>query len=170
MARHSCFVSAYFQALCFRSSPIPLFNQISPFAQLPLFGQPSKRAWLLTTTTSKAEMDEERVEESPDASMIDSTQFPAISDQRPRRRFLGVQVPTSTVKPGFHLGKRLQRSRLNSQPQAIEILGEEQTGEGDFVFVFFDDNIVRRVNYFYFFSSFSLPQINIFPDIDSQTG
>jgi hypothetical protein len=95
-------------------------------------------------------MDEERVQESQDASMMDASQFPAISDQRPRRRFLGVQVPTDTVDPGFHLGNRSKDSSRKRQPRAVEVLGEEKSDDGDFMYVFFDDNVVRRVIVFFF--------------------
>jgi hypothetical protein len=95
-------------------------------------------------------MDEERVQESQDASMMDASQFPAISDQRPRRRFLGVQVPTDTVDPGFHLGNRSKDSSRKRQPRAVEVLGEEKSDDGDFMYVFFDDNVIRRVMVFFF--------------------
>jgi hypothetical protein len=112
-----------------------------------LFGQTKQGSWLSTTTVSKVEMDEERVQESDDALM---SQFPALSDQRPRRRFLGVQVPTDTVDPGFHLGNRTKNSTRRQQACAVEVLGEERSEDGDFIYAFFDDNVVRRVNIFFY--------------------
>ena len=104
-------------------------------------------------------MESERVEEGGDASMTDANDaamFPAIADQRPRRKFLGVQVPTSAVGPGFHKGKRQDKARVNKGVRAVEVLGEETNEDDKYIYVFFDDNVVRRVRVFFllFFSRY----------------
>lgn len=101
------------------------------------------------------EMDSERVEEDADASMVDANDgamFPLIADQRPRRRFLGVQVPTDTVEPGFHSRRPRNNLGLRKGVHAIEVLGEEASEEGQFIYAFFDDNVIRRVRMILFSS------------------
>lgn len=94
-------------------------------------------------------MESERVEEDIDASMIDvndvAMDFPAIADQRPTRRFLGVNVPTDTVEPGFHQKKRRTMNGIRKGVRAVEVLGEEDGEDGKFVYAFFDDNAIRRI-------------------------
>lgn len=88
---------------------------------------------------------DERVETRTDASMEDLTELrPTALPPRPQRKFLGVQVPLVDSVPNFHhWGPKNKRKR---ERRAIEVLGEEETDEGQFVFVFYEDNSVKRVS------------------------
>ena len=73
--------------------------------------------------------------------MEDLNQFPALSSLRPQRKFLGVQVPA--MDQNFHgwAGSTTRDALI-----ALEVLGEQKTENGDYVFVFYEDNVVRRVS------------------------
>jgi hypothetical protein len=73
--------------------------------------------------------------------MEDANEFPALSSLRPQRKFVGVQVPT--MDPNFH---GWAESATRNALVAVEVLGEQKTDNGDYVFVFYEDNVVRRVS------------------------
>lgn len=88
-------------------------------------------------------MGDERMNTYEDAPTMDMSEFTSLSGQRPRRKFLGVQVPVDHVDPNFH---QLHRAASRRGPIALEILGELENDEGAFLFVFYEDNTIRRVS------------------------
>jgi hypothetical protein len=73
--------------------------------------------------------------------MEDLNQFPALSSLRPQHKFLGVQVPA--MDENFH---GWAESTTRNALVALEVLGEQKTENRDYVFVFYEDNVVRRVS------------------------
>lgn len=87
-----------------------------------------------------------RVSGRKDASITDASEFPLIAEQKPHRKWLGVEIDTRNVDPKFHSFNRPPTSSdKRSEIKAVEILDQVLDDDKDFVFVFYENGNIKKV-------------------------
>lgn len=86
-----------------------------------------------------------RVSGREDASIADASKFPLIAEQRPLLHFVGVEISTRNVDPHFHSFNRSSASGKQPKVRAIEILDQVVEDDEDSLFVYYEDDVIRKV-------------------------